>query len=69
MNKHLLSYYLGIFIIFASHIYMIFLIDKMDRKEIIIHSIANLVAVCMIAYYFVNKEGIFTNKEGVTKKE
>ena len=42
----------------SFHIYMLILINKMDRKEVVGHSIANLVAACMIAYYFMNKEGL-----------
>lgn len=60
MNKHLISYYIGIFVVFTTHIYMLFLIDKMDRKEVIGHSIVNIIAACMIAYYFMNKEGFIS---------
>ena len=53
MDLHLLSYYIGIFIVFASHIYVL---AKNPSKNMKIHSYVNLVAVLLIAYYFMNKE-------------
>ena len=54
MDMHLIAYYIGIFVIFASHIYMIV---TMPTQPMLVHSVANLVAACCIAYYFMNKEG------------
>jgi len=54
MDIHLISYYLGIFIVFVSHIYMLF--DK-PSDVMKIHSYINLIAGVFIAYYFMNKEG------------
>jgi len=54
MDIHLISYYIGILIILATHIYMLF--DNASNT-MIIHSVINIVAVLFIAYYFMNKEG------------
>lgn len=54
MNKHLISYYIGILIILFSHIYT--LITKKEDTMMVYHSIANILAVFLIAYYFMNKE-------------
>lgn len=56
IDLHLISYYIGIFIVFSSHIYMLYnhSQDTMLRN----HSIINLVGALMIAYYFTNKEGM-----------
>jgi hypothetical protein len=56
MDKHLLAYYIGIFIIFASHIFMLSM-QKFDLSSISTqHNIVNLFAGLTIAYYFMNKE-------------
>ncbi len=55
MDKHLISYYIGIFIIFASHIYMLLNSAQMSAS-IINHSIINIAGASMIAYYFMHKE-------------
>ena len=60
MDRHLVFYYIGIFIIFATHLYMLGFVNEMKRKEVIGHSIINLLAALMIAYYFMNKEGIIS---------
>jgi hypothetical protein len=55
MEQHLISYYIGIFTVFASHIYALVYPEKcMSMQQ---HSYVNLVAAVMIAYYFMNKEG------------
>ena len=51
LEIHLISYYIGIAIIFLSHIYMIV---KMPTMRI--HAIINLIAAIMIAYYFMHRE-------------
>jgi len=51
MNIHLIFYYIGISIIFLSHISMLAL------PSMRLHAILNLFAACCIAYYFMNKEG------------
>jgi hypothetical protein len=51
MDFHLLAYYIGIAIVFGSHIYLIV------QGGITAHSGLNLAAGGMIAYYFMNKEG------------
>ena len=55
MDKHLIFYYIGIALVFITHIYM--LVNAKDNMEDIVHSIVNLFAACCIAYYFMNKEG------------
>ena len=55
MDKHLISYYIGIFIIFLSHVYMIFNPNQ-TSNNLINHSILNLGGAFMIAYYFMHKE-------------
>ena len=54
MDKHLISYYIGILIVISSHIYMLYTGQMKNVKE---HAYINLVASLMIAYYFLNKEG------------
>lgn len=54
MDLHLVSYYIGILIVFVTHVYM--LLDK-PSTTVLWHSVINIVAALMIAYYFMNKEG------------
>ena len=51
MDSHLIAYF--IFIVFASHVYMLVVSPS---TEMVIHSVVNIVAACLIAYYFMNKE-------------
>lgn len=51
MDRHLVSYYIGISIIFASHIYLI------TGSQMTTHAYINLIAALLIAYYFTAKEG------------
>ncbi len=68
MEIHLISYYIGIFIVFGSHAYIIF---KSKDKDMINHSWLNIVAVLLIAYYFMNKENMWNNimKEKTIEEE
>ncbi len=50
MDRHLISYFIGIFIVFSSHFYTLYVSDSK------IHSVVNLIAGLAIAYYFMNKE-------------
>lgn len=56
MDIHLLAYYIGIFIVFASHLVMAVLPNKhfMSTNA---HILGNLFAATLIAYYFMHKEG------------
>lgn len=57
MDKHLISYYIGIVIVFVSHVYSIVYKDNPLQITMTQHSYANILAVALIAYYFMNKEG------------
>jgi len=60
MDLHLASYYIGIVIILASHLFALKQVSDglvMNSEMIKKHSYVNLLAVLMIAYYFANKEG------------
>ena len=52
MDLHLVFYYLGISIIFLSHLGMLF--NKSAGARM--HAAVNLFAASCIAYYFMNKE-------------
>jgi len=54
---HLVSYYIGIVIVFFSHIYT--LLNKTDDM-MMYHSYANILAGLLIAFYFMNKEGFIS---------
>lgn len=57
MDIHLIAYYIGIFIVFASHIYVL---SHKPTDSIRMHSLVNLIAGVLIAYYFMNKEQFIT---------
>jgi membrane associated rhomboid family serine protease len=56
MDIHLLSYFIGIFIVFASHLAMA-VFPKHVNMSTNAHIFGNLFAATLIAYYFMNKEG------------
>jgi len=56
MDPHLLSYYIGISIIFGIHAYNL-LGGQLDITSKT-HSITMIIAALMVAYYFMHKEGM-----------
>ena len=54
MDLHLITYYIGIIIVFFSHIYVLFDKPSNMMKQ---HSYINIFAALLIAYYFMHKEG------------
>jgi len=54
MESILISYYIGIFLVFATHLYVLMNNPGMEMK---IHSYLNIFAGLCIAYYFMTKEG------------
>jgi protein-arginine kinase len=68
MEIHLISYYIGIFIIFGCNAYIIF---KSKDKDMINYSWLNILGAFLIAYYFMDKENmwdvIMNKKEKVLK--
>ena len=50
MDIHLIAYYIGIAIIFGTHIYMLAI------GTMTVHASLNVFAGVLIAYYFMNKE-------------
>ena len=60
MDRHLIFYYIGIALVFLTHIYM--LVKNKDliqhgRTAWIMHALVNIFAALCVAYYFMNKEG------------
>lgn len=55
MDRHLVTYYIGIALVFITHVYL--LTKANTSQEMQIHSLINLFAGLCIAYYFMNKEG------------
>jgi len=51
MDFHLIAYYIGIAIVFVSHIYIVV------KSGMNAHAGINLLGASLIAYYFMNKEG------------
>ena len=55
MEQHLLAYYIGILIVFGSHVYMLYKPNEMIMTQPQ-HIYANLAGALAIAYYFMYKE-------------
>lgn len=53
---HLVFYFIGIAIVFLSHIYMLAMPSAINAKSMKVHAALNLFAALCIAYYFMNKE-------------
>ena len=58
MEQHILAYYTGIFILFASHLYLLMKQDQPMLMYTSQHIWGNLLAGCLIAYYFMWKENM-----------
>ncbi len=56
MDRHLIAYYIGILVVFASHIYMLVQPTAFDG-DMKMHAIANIAAACLIAYHFMHTQG------------
>ena len=59
MEQHLIAYYIGIFIVFGSHIYMLLKPNEMIMTQPQ-HIYANLAEALAIAYYFMYKENFIS---------
>jgi hypothetical protein len=55
MDIHLISYYIGICIVFLSHIYILAFDSPCNMKTY--HAYFNILGALCIAYYFMHKEG------------
>ena len=55
MEQHLLSYYIGIFLVLATHVYIL-MYPSHSIMNIETHAYVNIAAALCIAYYFMNKE-------------
>ena len=55
MEQHLLIYFIGIFIVLASHAYVLYKPNQplMTMQQ---HCYINILATALIAYYFLHKE-------------
>jgi hypothetical protein len=66
MEIHLVSYYIGIFIIFTSHAYSIF---NSKDEYMIKHSWLNIFGALLIAFYFMDKEHMWDYLKNSNKEE
>jgi len=57
--EHITFYYIGISIVFLTHLYMLFN-PEMNMVTGFIHALINLMAGAFIAYYFMHKEGFIS---------
>ncbi len=55
MEKHLISYYIGILIIFFTH-FIIVVNPSLKLMDMKMHSYINIIGAMGIAYYFMYKE-------------
>ena len=53
MDGPKIAYYIGIFIVFVSHAYMV------SQNVMTQHAYINLAAAALIAYYYMTKEGYY----------
>jgi len=59
MEQHLIAYYVGILIVFGSHVYMLSYPDK-PLTTMAQHAYLNIFGALLIAYYFMYKENFIT---------
>jgi hypothetical protein len=57
MDVHLILYYIGISIVFVTHVLMLVTSENPKMK---MHAVINVVAGLFIAYYFMAKEKYIT---------
>lgn len=55
MDAHLAAYFVGIFVVFASHLYTL-LRPRAPLMSMRAHCYANILAAGLIAFYFVHRE-------------
>ena len=55
MLIHVIAYFIGIFIVFASHVFIL-VNPKQKLISMKLHSYLNILAALMIAYYFMWRE-------------
>ena len=55
MLIHIIAYFIGIFIVFASHVFIL-VNPKQKLINMKLHSYLNILAALMIAYYFMWRE-------------
>ena len=60
MDFHLIAYYIGINLLFGTSIHYLLLPD--DIEFIRLEAFINLIGVCLVAYYFINKERTVKNR-------
>lgn len=56
MDRHLIAYYIGIAIVFITHIAPLVAPER-PLTSMRVHSILNLVAASLIAYHFMHSQG------------
>jgi hypothetical protein len=60
MDFHLIAYYIGINLLFGTSIHYLLLPD--DIEFIRLEAFINLIGICLVAYYFINKERTIKNR-------
>jgi hypothetical protein len=53
MDAHLIAYYIGILIVFGTHIYIL---TSVSDEKMKMHAYINIFGAMLVAYYFMHKE-------------